>query len=165
MRESYVISQFIAMEKRIEVMKRKSGGADQELVTLRLQTNAIIRMLKWAFPLNLIFKHLVKKEYSLYVEQLDKRKKQLEDMKNKIAMSKTPFFNHVDGKMGRNEKCYCGSGKKYKKCCIDKKDDIKVPPTPGKPVDDVLNKDIRGVVGEKETLAEYVARKGMTGNE
>ena len=23
-------------------------------------------------------------------------------------------------KPGRNEPCYCGSGKKYKKCCIDK---------------------------------------------
>lgn len=22
---------------------------------------------------------------------------------------------------GRNEKCFCGSGKKYKKCCLDKK--------------------------------------------
>ena len=140
MRESYVISQFIAMEKRIEVMKRKSGGADQELVTLRLQTNAIIRMLKWAFPLNLIFKGLVKKEYNLYVEQLDKRKQQLEDMKNKIAMSKTPFFKNENAKTGRNQKCYCGSGKKYKNCCIDKKDDINVPPTPGKPVADVLDK-------------------------
>lgn len=23
-------------------------------------------------------------------------------------------------KIGRNEKCPCGSGKKYKKCCLDK---------------------------------------------
>jgi uncharacterized protein YecA (UPF0149 family) len=23
------------------------------------------------------------------------------------------------GKIGRNDKCPCGSGKKYKKCCID----------------------------------------------
>lgn len=22
---------------------------------------------------------------------------------------------------GRNERCFCGSGKKYKKCCLDKK--------------------------------------------
>lgn len=26
------------------------------------------------------------------------------------------------GKIGRNEPCPCGSGKKYKKCCIDKPD-------------------------------------------
>lgn len=25
----------------------------------------------------------------------------------------------MDGKIGRNELCYCGSGKKYKKCCIE----------------------------------------------
>lgn len=23
-------------------------------------------------------------------------------------------------KIGRNDPCFCGSGKKYKKCCIDK---------------------------------------------
>lgn len=28
------------------------------------------------------------------------------------------------GKIGRNETCPCGSGKKYKKCCIDKVDDL-----------------------------------------
>ena len=26
----------------------------------------------------------------------------------------------VEKKLGRNEPCYCGSGKKYKKCCINK---------------------------------------------
>jgi len=26
-------------------------------------------------------------------------------------------------KLGRNEKCFCGSGKKYKKCCLEKVDD------------------------------------------
>jgi hypothetical protein len=28
--------------------------------------------------------------------------------------------NLSNGKIGRNEKCYCGSGKKYKKCCMRK---------------------------------------------
>lgn len=27
-------------------------------------------------------------------------------------------------KIGRNEPCYCGSGKKYKKCCLDKEQEI-----------------------------------------
>lgn len=26
----------------------------------------------------------------------------------------------MNTKLGRNEPCYCGSGKKFKKCCIDK---------------------------------------------
>ena len=28
-------------------------------------------------------------------------------------------------KIGRNDPCYCGSGKKYKKCCLNKKLDSK----------------------------------------
>jgi len=28
----------------------------------------------------------------------------------------TPF--HAEAKVGRNEPCPCGSGKKYKKCCL-----------------------------------------------
>lgn len=31
-------------------------------------------------------------------------------------------------KIGRNEKCYCGSGKKYKKCCLDKDKEININP-------------------------------------
>lgn len=26
----------------------------------------------------------------------------------------------IDMKIGRNEPCSCGSGRKYKKCCLDK---------------------------------------------
>jgi len=26
----------------------------------------------------------------------------------------------IEKEIGRNDLCYCGSGKKYKKCCIDK---------------------------------------------
>ena len=28
------------------------------------------------------------------------------------------------GKIGRNDPCPCGSGKKYKRCCIDREDDL-----------------------------------------
>jgi len=28
-------------------------------------------------------------------------------------------------KIGRNQKCPCGSGKKYKKCCIDKQQQVR----------------------------------------
>jgi uncharacterized protein YecA (UPF0149 family) len=30
----------------------------------------------------------------------------------------------VSKKIGRNELCPCGSGKKYKKCCMGKKDKL-----------------------------------------
>lgn len=30
------------------------------------------------------------------------------------------YKTSIEGKIGRNDKCVCGSGKKYKKCCISK---------------------------------------------
>ena len=33
----------------------------------------------------------------------------------------------MGNKIGRNEKCLCGSGKKYKKCCIGKISNVKIP--------------------------------------
>ena len=30
---------------------------------------------------------------------------------------------HASDKVGRNESCPCGSGKKYKKCCLGKKEE------------------------------------------
>jgi SWIM/SEC-C metal-binding protein len=37
----------------------------------------------------------------------------LSDLERKL----TPPVRHVEAKVGRNEPCPCGSGKKYKKCC------------------------------------------------
>jgi uncharacterized protein YecA (UPF0149 family) len=39
-----------------------------------------------------------------------------EDNKRTTAMSEKAV--PVQGKLGRNDPCPCGSGKKYKKCCI-----------------------------------------------
>lgn len=43
-------------------------------------------------------------------------------LKNKIEKHKSQVSNvskqHI--KLGRNDPCYCGSGKKYKKCCLNK---------------------------------------------
>lgn len=36
-----------------------------------------------------------------------------------LPPAKTPIINTVPG-IGRNDPCPCGSGKKYKKCCIEK---------------------------------------------
>lgn len=40
------------------------------------------------------------------------------EIKQKYNQSK--IFTHEDKKVGRNDPCPCGSGKKYKKCCINK---------------------------------------------
>jgi len=56
----------------------------------------------------------------------DKEKKALEDMQAKEIQEEMDFEPAASyspssfGKMGRNEPCPCGSGKKYKKCCLIK---------------------------------------------
>jgi len=35
-----------------------------------------------------------------------------------MSMSTSISYPHM--KIGRNDPCPCGSGKKYKKCCLDK---------------------------------------------
>lgn len=41
------------------------------------------------------------------------------DRMNQIPMNQRPplFFN-PEQLLGRNDPCFCGSGKKYKKCCM-----------------------------------------------
>ena len=41
-----------------------------------------------------------------------------DDITREFNQSK--IFTHEDKKIGRNDPCPCGSGKKYKKCCINK---------------------------------------------
>lgn len=36
---------------------------------------------------------------------------------DKLLNPPVPISNHI--KFGRNDPCFCGSGKKFKKCCID----------------------------------------------
>ena len=38
-------------------------------------------------------------------------------MPNMLVSIEKPSPRRVPKKVGRNEKCPCGSGKKYKKCC------------------------------------------------
>jgi len=42
-------------------------------------------------------------------------RKKCEEVSKEKKYIATPFRKPV--KIGRNEKCYCGSGLKYKKCC------------------------------------------------
>ena len=41
------------------------------------------------------------------------REEDLSDLERKLS----PPVQHTEIKIGRNEPCNCGSGKKYKKCC------------------------------------------------
>ena len=49
-------------------------------------------------------------EFSEFLEEIDNIENKNEDTEQKV--------NKI--KLGRNEPCHCGSGKKYKKCCLNK---------------------------------------------
>lgn len=74
--------------------------ADKE----KLYYNMLDAKAKWLYKLPQWDAHLDKKE------RLDIRSRYSE--KNTLTVEKEP---------GRNEPCPCGSGKKYKKCCMNKK--------------------------------------------
>lgn len=68
---------------------------------------------------------IVQNIFHLNVEQFDqhaieiKRQRELEQMnlKGTADAEQTPIQRHVKERIGRNDPCPCGSGKKYKKCC------------------------------------------------
>lgn len=161
MKDGSIIIGFKRMEAEINKIKRQLGGTDQEIVTLRLQMNAFVRMVKWMFPFNLLFKYFVEKEWKTYTDALEKRRKQI--MKMREQMEKTKKIAAISVRQGRNDQCKCGSGKKHKKCCLDKKDDIKIP---SKPADiEKALKDSNNIKEDKETKEEYIKREGKPGNE
>jgi len=62
--------------------------------------------------------------FIFYIMSNEKRKVQYQNnLTNKPDnISQAPaMVNNTNYKVGRNEKCPCGSGKKYKKCCLNKK--------------------------------------------
>jgi len=48
-----------------------------------------------------------------------RKNKEIDGLEN---TGKVVPFNRNAPKVGRNEPCPCGSGKKYKKCCLNKND-------------------------------------------
>lgn len=55
---------------------------------------------------------IVKREVFFYEEDKDMNAHSFEYM--------STYKKSIEGKVGRNDKCVCGSGKKYKKCCLSK---------------------------------------------
>jgi uncharacterized protein YecA (UPF0149 family) len=51
----------------------------------------------------------------------DKVIEQLLKQNQTLIEQKKPQPINVNIKIGRNDKCHCGSGIKYKKCCLNKK--------------------------------------------
>ena len=55
---------------------------------------------------------IIKREVFFYEEDKDMNAHSFDYM--------STYKTSIEGKIGRNDKCVCGSGKKYKKCCISK---------------------------------------------
>lgn len=55
-------------------------------------------------------------KYGISREELDKRLEAYQESRRRMALQENLFA----GKVGRNDPCPCGSGKKYKKCCLSK---------------------------------------------
>lgn len=121
MREGYFLELISRLEKKIEKVSESKRQVEQEVVTLRLQVNAFIRTCKLLFPLRWIFKHYMKKENEAYVVAMTEAREELLKLHEKVAQEKKPCVKDPRERIGRNAPCYCGSGKKYKKCCLDNK--------------------------------------------
>ena len=86
------------------------------------------------------------------------------DMNQHYVEYMVTYTQKIRGKVGRNDKCICGSGKKYKKCCMAKYEaaahvmqGIKNP----KSVDYTL----KGAVFTEESVLEYKGPEGEITNE
>jgi len=66
-----------------------------------------------------IQKFLIKGERLMNEQPVQIEQKEVIENKSKVE----PVTKR--NKIGRNQKCFCGSGKKYKKCCINKRQEIK----------------------------------------
>lgn len=59
---------------------------------------------------------IVKREIFFYDEDKDMNAHSFEYI--------STYKTSIEGKIGRNDKCICGSGKKYKKCCLKKYEEV-----------------------------------------
>lgn len=58
-------------------------------------------------------------------------------------------------RIGRNDPCHCGSGKKYKKCCFEKDESVNILPWPEVSEEEVVNQ----LIGSSEQFKEYYQKE------
>ena len=63
-----------------------------------------------------LFKIRVDKEANVSIENTRKPQKVVEHRGDGSEQKKVVTYKREDKKMGRNDSCHCGSGKKFKKC-------------------------------------------------
>ena len=91
-----------------------SGQLDMKKVTMDTEIDLDIDFEKLYFNM-----HKADADYLWGLEEWDGvlSKERREELYNEYRRSRTV---HVEKRPGRNEPCHCGSGKKYKNCCLKK---------------------------------------------
>jgi len=93
------------MEKVYDGKKPAKLGTEKNPAVVRVKTKKRMKEVESIF----------KKNDWKYTIELDR--KEPEDIADLEILSNWPEPAKADEKVGRNEPCPCGSGKKYKKCC------------------------------------------------
>lgn len=99
---------------------------------------------------NIITDYVTKREIFLYKEDQDLYRHSFTYMAD--------YMNKIRGKIGRNSLCVCGSGKKYKRCCMSKydlaKDILWATQHP-----ESVDYNIRGATISEVAIAEFVGHE------
>jgi SWIM/SEC-C metal-binding protein len=93
------------MKKQFDGQKEAKLGTDKNPASVRVKTQKRMKEVAAIFEQN-GWKHTI---------ELDKD--QPEDIADLELLLNPPKTVIAEKKIGRNEPCPCGSGKKYKKCC------------------------------------------------
>ncbi len=93
------------MEKVFDGKKTARLGTEKNPARVRVKTKKRMKEVAGIFEKN-GWKHII---------ELDRKKP--EDIADMEALLNWPKPVKAEKKVGRNDPCPCGSGKKYKKCC------------------------------------------------
>ena len=93
------------MEKKFDGKKTAKLGTEKNPALVHVQTKGRVKELESVFNEN-GWKHTIELEPD--------KPEDITDLETLLNPQKTKI---AEEKVGRNEPCPCGSGKKYKKCC------------------------------------------------
>lgn len=107
----------IPVEKVLEQRKRYSERKSEDFRKLMMMGMSGSFGSGWGGNVNITEEDAGQK--AIDDERAAERKRQEEEYKENRRML-TELYNDHYRKLGRNDKCACGSGKKYKQCCIER---------------------------------------------
>jgi hypothetical protein len=123
--EDQFILTFLAMEACV-VMSRKclpyirdviDRGYDRQVVTLEFELYAACRIMQIDLPELSLWQRMIQEHEQEGQRKEDDFLRSIRALSEGPSVSPVVRFHPATKKVGRNEPCPCGSGKKYKKCC------------------------------------------------